>query len=144
MNMKLNTETLIEELRTTILWDNVWSYIESVEEANRLLQQPDLKGNGCTEKVDIMDSEDFYVVDVAKNKDTFVIKFEMPFILCVNGKFNIQSIAVGTLTIPDIEHFSYEKYDFSDMNRNELLAFHNIIQISNIEYKDTELLGYWE
>ena len=64
--MKLNTETLIEELRTTILWDNVWSYIESVEEANRLLQQPDLKGNGCTEKVDIMDSEDFYVVDVAK------------------------------------------------------------------------------
>ena len=55
--MKLNTETLIEELRTTILWDNVWSYIESVEEANRLLQQPDLKGNGCTEKVDIMDSD---------------------------------------------------------------------------------------
>lgn len=144
MNMKLNIETFIEELRTTILWDNVSSYIESVEEANRLLQQPDLKRNGRAEKVDIMDSEDFYVVDVAKNKDTFVIKFEMPFILCVNGKFNIQSIAVGTLTIPDINHFPYEKYDFADMNRYELLAFHNIIQISNIEYKDTELLGYLE
>lgn len=67
--------------------------------AGKLLQQPDLKRNGRAEKVDIMDSEDFYVVDVAKNKDTFVIKFEMPFILCVNGKFNIQSIAVGTLNL---------------------------------------------
>ena len=142
--MKLNIETLIEELRTTILWDNVSSHIESVEKANRLLHQSGLKRNERAEKVDIMDSEDFYAADVVKNKDTFVIKFEMPFILCVNGKFNIQSIAVGTLTIPDIEHFSYEKYDFTNMNRYELSAFHNSIQISNIEYKDTELLGYWE
>ena len=75
MNMKLNIETFIEELRTTIPWDNVSSYIESVEEANRLLQQPDLKRNGRAEKVDIMDSEDFYVVDVAKNKDTELLGY---------------------------------------------------------------------
>lgn len=32
--------------------------------------------------------------------------------LCVNGKFNIQSIAAGTLTILNTKQFSYEKYDF--------------------------------
>lgn len=40
MNMELNIEMLVEELRTTILWENVGSYIESVKEANKLLQQP--------------------------------------------------------------------------------------------------------
>lgn len=65
MNMELNIETLVEELRTTILWENVGSYIESVKEANKLLQQPDLKGYGQAEKASIMDSEDFYVIDIA-------------------------------------------------------------------------------
>lgn len=63
--------------------------------------------------------KDFYVIDIAESKDTIVIQFTMPFILCVNGKFNIQSIAAGTLTIPDTKQFSYEKYDFSDMDRLE-------------------------
>lgn len=91
-----------------------------------------------------MDSEDFYVIDIAESKDTIVIQFTMPFILCVNGKYNIQSVAAGALTIPDRRQFSYEKYDFSDMDRLELLVFHNMIQISNIAYEETELLGHWE
>ena len=67
----------------------------------------------------------------------------MPFILYVNQKYNIEAMAVGKLEIPNIGSFSYEKYDFSSMSKNQLLSMGNIVYISQIKYEDVEIVGTW-
>ena len=140
---KLDINVFIESLRTTILWENVSSYIESLDCANILLQNVGLK-NISAERASVQDSEDFYITSVSESNDKIIIEFEMPFILCVNEKYNIQAVATGNLDIPGTENYPYDKYDFSVMNRIELLSFNNIISISQTTYKDVEVLGVWE
>lgn len=139
----MDHNVLIENLRTSILWESVSDYAESPDCANQLLQKVGLK-DITAEKATIQDSEDFFITSVSESNQKTMIEFEMPFILCVNEKYNIEAVAAGSLEIPDSESYPYDKYDFSNMDRIELLSFSNIVSISRITYEDVELLDVWE
>ncbi|MDE6568367.1 MAG: hypothetical protein K2K70_11630 [Lachnospiraceae bacterium] len=137
----MDRNEFIENLRTTLLWENVCSHIESGNDANVLLQMAGLEHNITAESAFIQDSEDFYITAISENSNKMVIEFEMPFILCVNEKYNIEAVATGKLDIPDIESYPYDKYDFDSMTKKELLFFGSIICISSIIYREVELIG---
>lgn len=139
----MDIKTLLEELRTSILCENVSSYIEKTEEVNNLLQQVGLGEAETAKKVDMQDSEDFYITEAEACGDSIAVGFQMPFIMCINEKYNIQSVAVGKLCIPCIERYPYQNYNFSSMNRTALLKFADIIKMSAIRYIDCEILGDW-
>lgn len=137
----MDRNEFIESLRTTLLWENVCSYIESRNDASVLLQRAGLEDNITAESASIQDSEDFYITAISESSNKIVIDFEMPFILCVNEKYNIEAVAAGELDIPDMESYPYDKYDFGSMVKKELLSFSSIICISSIIYEDVELIG---
>ena len=139
----MDRNTLIESLRTTLLWENIYHHIESIDQANILLQKGRLENDVDVENVSIQDSEDFYITAINAENRRIVVTFEMPFILCVNKKYSIQAVATGSLDIPNTEDYPYDRYDFLSMGKKELLSFGNIISISEIAYEDVELLGVW-
>ena len=137
----MKREELIENLRTTLLWETVCAHIESRTEADVLLQKAGA-GNGiAAECAEIQDSEDFFVTDVCESGGRIAIGVEMPFILCVNETYNIEAVAIGKLDIPNPESYPYDSYDFLAMGKKELLSFGGIVRISSMIYSDVELLG---
>ena len=139
----MDRKIFIENLRTTLLWENLCGCIENINYANVLLQKTDLGNNIIAENTSIRDSEDFYITAVSESDNKIVIGFEMPFILCVNGKYNIQATAAGELSIPDTESYPYDKHDFLTKKKKELLSFSSIICIAQITYRDVEIIGVW-
>ena len=117
--------------------------IECGNEADVLLQKAGVESGVAVECAEIQDSEDFFVTDVSESYVRIAIDFEMPFILCVNGKYNIQATAAGELSIPDTESYPYDKHDFLSMDKKELLSFSSIICIAQITYRDVEIIGVW-
>lgn len=84
---KVDRNKFIENLRTTLLWQNVCSHIESKNDANVLLQRSGLEDNITAESAFIQDSEDFYITAISENssKSKTVSKREAPgshFQLC--------------------------------------------------------------
>ena len=137
----MKRDKLIENLRTTLLWETVCAHIESRNEADVLLQKAGVENDIAAECAEIQDSEDFFVTDVSESGDRIAIGFEMPFIICVNNKYHIEATAAGKLDIPDIGNYPYDSYDFAAMGKKELLSFDGIVSISLIMYSDVELLG---
>ena len=132
---------LIENLRTTLLWETVCAHIERMNEANVLLRKAGVENDVAAECAEIQDSEDFFVTDVCESGGRIVIDFEMPFILCVNNTYHIEATAAGKLDIPNTESYPYDSHDFAAMGKKELLSFGGIVRISSITYSDVELLG---
>ena len=139
----MDIKSLIEDLRTTLLWETVYGFIENAAQATTLLKRANLGTDLLVEKASIQDSEDFFITGIVENDNKYSISFEMPFILCVNQKYNIEAMAVGKLEIPNISSFSYEKYDFSSMSKKQLLSMGDIVCISQIKYEDVEIVGTW-
>lgn len=137
----MDRDKLIENLRTTLLWETVCAHIESRNEADVLLQKAGMENGVAAECAEIQDSEDFFVTDVCKSGGRIAIDFEMPFILCVNNKYRIEATAAGKLDIPNPAGYPYGLYDFAAMGKKELLSFGGIVSVSSITYSDVELLG---
>ena len=106
---------LIENLRTTLLWETVCAHIERMNEANVLLRKAGVENDVAAECAEIQDSEDFFVTDVCESGGRIVIDFEMPFILCVNNTYHIEATAAGKLDIPYTESYPYDSHDFAAM-----------------------------
>ena len=134
---------IIENLRTTLLWENVCDYIERFDQVSLILQKTSLVDTITVETATIQDSEDFYIKTIKEDDRRIVVTFEMPFIICVNKKYNIQAVAIGNLNIPNTEDYLYEKYDFISMDKKKLLSFGNIVSISKINYESVEIIGMW-
>ena len=137
----MNRDELIENLRTTLLWETVCAQIEHGKEANVILQKAGVENGVAAECAEIQDSEDFFVTDVCESGGRIAIDFEMPFILCVNNKYHIEATAEGKLDIPNTGNYPYDSHDFVAMGKEELLSFGGIVRISSITYSDVELLG---
>lgn len=136
----MNRDELIENLRTTLLWETVCAHIEHGNEANVILQKVGVENGVTAECAEIQDSEDFFVTDVCESGGRIVIDFEMLFILCANNKYHIEAMAAGKLDIPNPVSYPYDSYDFAAMGKKELLSFGGIVSISSITYSDVELL----
>lgn len=121
----MDRNELIENLRTTLLWETVGAHIERGNEVDVLLQKAGVE-NVAAECAEIQDSEDFFVTDVCESGGRIVIDFEMPFILCVNSKYCIEVTAEGKLDIPNTESYQYDSHDFATMGKKELLSFGGI------------------
>ena len=134
---------IIENLRTTLLWENVCHYIERVDQASLILEKTSLVDTLTVEIATIQDSEDFYIKTIKEDDRMIVVTFEMPFIICVNEKYNIQAVAIGNLNIPNTEDYLYEKHDFISMDKKKLLSFENIVSISKIHYESVEIISMW-
>lgn len=137
----MDRDKIIENLRTTLLWETVCAHIEYGNEANVILQKAGVKNSVAAERAEIQDSGDFFVTDVCESGGRIAIDFEMPFILCANNKYNIEATAAGKLDIPNPAGYPYDSYDFAAMGKKELLSFSGIVSISSITYSDVELLG---
>ncbi len=72
----MDRDELIENLRTTLLWETVCVYIESRNEADVLLQKAGMENGAAAECAEIQDSEDFFVTDVCKSGSRIAIDFE--------------------------------------------------------------------
>lgn len=46
--------------------------------------------------------------------------------------------AIGTCTIPDIDKFDWENYDFDEMRKDELLTMQHIVELLALGYRDVE------
>ena len=137
----MDREELIENLRTTLLWETVCAHIEHRNEADVLLQMAGVENGVTAECAEIYDSEDFFVTDVSESGDRIVIDFEMPFILCANNKYHIEATAAGKMDIPNPVSYPYDSYDFAAMGKKELLSFGGIVSISSTTYSGVELLS---
>ena len=62
----MERDELIENLRTTLLWETVCAHIESRNEADVLLQKAGMENGVAAECAEIQDSEVF-VTDVCKS-----------------------------------------------------------------------------
>ncbi len=63
----MERDELIENLRTTLLWETVCAHIESRNEADVLLQKAGMENGVAAECAEIQDREDFFVTDVCKS-----------------------------------------------------------------------------
>ena len=63
----MDRDELIENLRTTLLWETVCAHIEHRNEADVLLQKAGMENGVAAECAEIQDSEDFFVTDVCKS-----------------------------------------------------------------------------
>lgn len=134
---------LIDTLQTTLLWENIYHHVECIEQANTLVAKTYLAGELSVETATIQDSEDFFVAGVKEDAAWIIVDFEMPFILCINKKYNIQAVATGSLRIPAMTDYPYSNHDFLSMGKKELLSLGNIVSILGLDYRYVEVLGMW-
>ena len=137
----MDRNELIENLRTTLLWETVCAHIERGSEADVILQKAGVENGIAAERAEIQDTEDFFVTDVCESGGRIVIDFEIPFILCANNIYHIEATAEGRLDISNPEDYLYDSHDFAAMGKKELLFFGGIVSISSVTYSDVELLG---
>ncbi len=63
----MDRDELIENLRTTLLWETVCAHIESRNEADVLFRKAGMENGVAAECAEIQDREDFFVTDVCKS-----------------------------------------------------------------------------
>ena len=63
----MERDELIENLRTTLLWETVCAHIESRNEADVLFRKAGMENGVAAECAEIQDREDFFVTDVCKS-----------------------------------------------------------------------------
>jgi len=136
----------IDEIAETLLWDNVSSYVENIDEFKRMIKKISSVKEEIIQKInccEILDTEECCILTVNKTDDGIQIEFEMPFILyCWEDKQHLLRVtagAKGKCTIPDETKFDYKNVDFSKMNKKELLTYRNIVKIHDVVYQDVEV-----
>lgn len=73
----MDRDELIENLRTTLLWETVCAHIESRNEEDVLLQMAGVENGIATKCAEIQDSEDFFVTDFSESGGKIVIDFAL-------------------------------------------------------------------
>ena len=63
----MDRDELIENLRTTLLWETVCAHIESRNEADVLFRKAGMENGVAAECAEIQDSEDFFVTDICES-----------------------------------------------------------------------------
>lgn len=143
----MNREQLLENLSETLLWEVISAKVEEVNQLPVMLKDIGYI-DGKDEMIptitrcEILDSEPFGVTDFSVDGDRICIHFEMPFVLTAwknkDEIWRITSAAAGTCSVPDIETLNWEEIKFEDMNRIELLERKNLVEISELNYVETE------
>ena len=150
----MTDENVIERIYT-LLWEYVGNYVEITDDSKTKLHKIAVESNfphynpNCGEPIEwleIQDSEDFNILDYKAVGDRIVVSFEMIFIALVNVNsddrfYHIEGAAVGTLTVPSAENFDYEKYDFDNMRKPQLLEHFRIINDIDLHFEDVEYMG---
>lgn len=135
----------IEEIAETLLWENVSKSVEKISELKAMLEGIGYMDKELAEKIDeceVLETEEFCIINVREQAEHIQVEFEMPFILyCWQNKAHMLRVTAcvsGICEIPDDEHFDYDTVDFSSMNRKELLSYGNMVRIFDVEYSDVE------
>lgn len=139
--MKIN----IEEIAETLLWENVSNYVEQISSLQLILKDCWYIDKNLIDRVnycEVLDTEEFLVLDTVKTEEHIQVKFEMPFVLyCWQDEkqlLRVSAMISGCCEIPDEKHFNYDELDFGDMNRNELLSYGDMVRIFDVEYSGIE------
>lgn len=140
--MKLDINVIAE----TLLWENVSKYVEQVTELRTIIGGITYIDVGLIDKIDeceILDTEEFTLIEITEGINSIRVKFEMPFALCcwANKKhiFSVTAVANGECVIPDEKNFDYSSVDFDSMNRKDLLDVGEIVCVDNIKYNYVEV-----
>ena len=63
----MDRNELIENLRTTLLWETVCAHIERGNEADVILQKAGVENGIAAERAEIQDTDDLFVTDVCES-----------------------------------------------------------------------------
>lgn len=139
----------MEENIKYLLWENVSSYIEKVEELHLMMNSISYIDDKMLERItrcEVFDTEDFYIISMKEEENVIQVKFEMPFILSCweneNSLLRVTACVNGACEIPSERSYDYAVVDFSEMNKKELLSYGNMISIHSLEYVDVEVDEY--
>ena len=142
----MDREQLINILSESLLWEVVAANVEKVDQIPIMLQNIDYieSIDDVISKItecEVLDS-DFHIFSFAKDEESILISFEITFLLSVWNQdqqlLKITATAIGKCRIPDIENYDWGSVDFEDMNRKELLAKGELVDIFELMYSDIE------
>lgn len=78
---------------------------------NRLISEAEFDSSLVAEKGEIYESDFLQIIDEKQENNKMLINFEIPFIICINKKYNVTAVAIGSLYIPALDCFEYENPD---------------------------------
>lgn len=142
----MNKEQLIDILSETLLWEVVAANVEQVDQLPNMLQNISYIANkehiiSKITECEVLDS-DFHILRFIKDGESILITFEISFLLSVwNQKkqlLRITAAASGKCRIPDIGNYDWDSVDFESMDRLELLANGELVDILELNYTDVE------
>lgn len=136
----------VDKISSTLLWEVISRKVEELSELSRIISAAnDMEDNFSIDKItscEILDSESFDVLGFSVGIEEITVKFEMPFILVAKkGKkpvIKLQGYASGACVIPAEGSYDYSSKDFNKMNKQELLEYRDIVNITSLEYLSVE------
>ena len=143
----MDNNELADMIGEAFLWDVVSEYvgndIENIKDELRQLGYIDKSNVEKITRAEVHESDEFIITDFEEQDGHLTIHFEMPAVINAKGSsneylFSVTTYCKGTLRIPDADSYDWDALDFDDMNRYDILAHSDLVNILDIQYEDTE------
>lgn len=143
----MDNSELADIIGDAFLWDVVSEYVgNDIENIKNELRQLGYIDQPKVEKItraEVHESDEFIITDFEEQDGHLTIHFEMPAVINTKGGsneylFSVTTYCKGTLRIPDADSYDWYALDFDDMNRYDILAHSDLVNILDIQYEDTE------
>ncbi len=112
----------IEELVEDVLWDEVSSYVEGIEEFKKMVENIAYIEQSKVDEVkwcEVFETEEFCVMNAEEQGETLCVAFEMPFILsCWSDEtqiFRVTACVEGKVLIEQEEVVEISEIKYSDV-----------------------------
>jgi hypothetical protein len=141
----MNRQDLVNVLSDSLVWQVVSEYVEQINQVPIMLK--DIRYYDISNlpevtmcEVFVCDSFDVLAFEVENGK--IIMDFEMPMVYSVwshdEQQLRITTIVRGKCAILDLDNYDWERFDFSKMNRLELLRHQDLVEIIELGYHETE------
>lgn len=144
----MNAQNLLERISETLLWEVVSSCVEQCEQLPVMLNDIDYleDKSGIIAKAvrcEITESDSFDTFDCTDYVDSLYVSFEMPFVLSVRSAeskplVKVTATATGQCFMHDCQSPFWQNTDFDDMNKQELLSYKHLVNVTELRYSNVE------
>ena len=136
---------MVSKLAKSLLWEVVSADVDNTTHLPTMLDGIGYVNHELIQQVnhcELLETTSFDVVDIEPKDNKLFVSFEMPFILMASNNstplLRITAVAEGTCVIPDMNSYDWESKDFSAMNKTELLAHHELVEMEELYYSEVE------
>jgi|GEM_PF-6425746 len=141
----MNRQDLVNVLSNSLIWQVVSEYVEQINQVSIMLKDIsyyDINSLPEVTKCEVFISDSFDVLTFEIEKGKIVMDFEMPMVYSVwsynEQQLRITTIVRGKCAVFDLGNYDWERFDFSKMNRLELLNHQDLVEIIELGYHETE------